>query len=52
MSKQAQNFITLVKGNPVSQIKRALGMLQPKVKNELMSHYNANSIDELAIKLA
>lgn len=52
MTKQAQNFIGLVKGNSVSQIISALKLVKQSVKNELMEHYNVNTIDELAFKLS
>lgn len=52
MSKQAQNFKELVKGNPVSNIITALNMVSSAVRSELMKEYNVNSVDALAIKLA
>ena len=52
MSNQANNFKNLVKGNPVSQIIRALNMVSSSVVEELKQEYNAKNIDELAIKLS
>lgn len=52
MTKQAQNFIELTKGNSVSQIISALKLVKQSVKNELMEHYNVSTIDELAFKLS
>lgn len=46
-----ENFKQLVKGNPISQIVKAINFLQPKVKQQLMSEYNVNNVEELAFKL-
>lgn len=51
MSRQAENFKNLVKGNPVSSIITAINMLQNSTKQELMKEYNVSSVSELAIKL-
>lgn len=51
MSKQAENFKNLVKGNPLSSIIAALNIVSPTVKKELMTEFRASAIDELAIKL-
>lgn len=52
MSSQSNNFKSLVKGNPVSQVIRALKMASPSVRNELMQEYSVNSIEALAVKLS
>lgn len=52
MSKQAENFKNLVKGNPISSIVNGLKMLKSSVREELMKEYNASGVDALAIKLA
>lgn len=51
MSKQAENFKNLVKGNPIGTIVTAINMLQPSTRKELMSEYKASSVEDLAIKL-
>lgn len=49
MSKQAENFKGLVKGNSISSIITALKMLKPSVRQELMTESGVSAIDELAI---
>ena len=51
MSKQAENFKSLVKGNPIGSIVTAINMLQPSTRKELMSEYNVSSVEDLAFKL-
>ena len=51
MSKQAENFKNLVKGNSVSSITMALSMVQPSVRDELMKEFKVSTIEELAFKL-
>lgn len=51
MSKQAENFKNLVKGNSVSSITMALSMLQSSVRNELMKEFKVSTTEELAFKL-
>ena len=51
MSRQAENFKNLVKGNPISSIVTAINMLQSSTRNELMKEYNVSSVEELAFKL-
>lgn len=51
MSKQAENFKNLVKGNPVSSIITAINMLNPSVRRELMNEYNTSSVEDIATKL-
>lgn len=51
MSKQAENFENLVRGNSVGSIVEALHMLRPDVRKELMKKHGSSDIDELAIKL-
>jgi hypothetical protein len=46
-----QNFKELVKGNPISQIKKAITYLQPGFRQQLMTEYKVDSVDALAIKL-
>lgn len=48
MSKQTDNFKQLVKGNDINSIIRAIDMLQPKVKKELMEEYKVNNTQDLA----
>lgn len=48
MSKQTDNFKQLVKGNDINSIARAIDMLQPKVKKELMEEYKVNNTQDLA----
>lgn len=51
MSKQAENFKNLVKGNPIGSIVTAINMLQPSVRKELIEEYKVSSVEELATKL-
>jgi hypothetical protein len=51
MSRQAENFKNLVKGNPISSIVTAINMLQNSTRNELMQEYKVSSVEELAFKL-
>lgn len=51
MSKQAENFKSLVKGNPISSIVTALKMLKPSVRQELIAEFEVSAVDALAIKL-
>lgn len=46
-----ENFKQLVKGNPVSQIVKAINFLQPKFRQQLMSEYGVKTVEELAFKL-
>lgn len=52
MSSQALNSIDLYKGNNPETIKMALKMQKSSVVNELMEHFGAKDIGELAIKLS
>ena len=52
MTSQALNSIELYKGNNPATIKMALKFQKSSVVNELMEHFNAKNIDELAIKLS
>lgn len=52
MTSQALNSIELYKGNNPATIKMALNFQKSSVVNELMEHFNAKNIDELAIKLS
>ena len=51
MSKQAENFKNLVKGNPISSIVTSINMLQNSTRNELIQEYKVSSVEELAFKL-
>lgn len=51
MSKQADNFKQLVKGNDINSIIRAIDMLQPKTKKELMEEYKVDNTEDLAKSL-
>lgn len=51
MSKQAENFKTLVKGNSINSIITAINMLRTSTKKELMDEYKVSSVEELAFKL-
>lgn len=51
MSRQAENFKNLVKGNPIGSIVTAINMLQPSVRKEPIKEYGVSSVEELAIKL-
>nr|UVN09321.1 MAG: hypothetical protein [Bacteriophage sp.] len=51
MSKKAENFKSLVKGNPVGSIVTAINMLQSSTRKELMDEYKVSSVEELAFKL-
>ena len=48
MSKQIDNFKQLVKGNNIDTIVRAIDMLQPKAKKELMEEYKVDNTQDLA----
>ncbi len=52
MTKQALNSINLYKGQDPSKIKQLLRIQNRSVVNELMEHYSASDIDELAVKLS
>jgi hypothetical protein len=51
MSKQAENFKQLVKGNNIDSIIIAIRMLQNATKQELMEEYKVSTVEELAYKL-
>ena len=52
MTQQAINSIGLYKGNNPATIEMALRMQRSSVVQELMEHFNASNIRELAIKLS
>lgn len=52
MTKQAQNSINLYKGQPISLIKQALTMQGKSTVEELKQHFNASTIEDLAVKLS
>lgn len=52
MSSQALNSIDLYKGNDPETIKMALKFQKSSIVNELMEHFDAKDIGELAIKLS
>lgn len=52
MTSQAQNSIDLYSGENPESIKRALKFQKKSVVSELMEHFNAKDINELAIKLS
>lgn len=49
---KAQNSIDLYAGNNPATIKQALKMQKKSIVSELMEHFDAKNIDELAIKLS
>ena len=51
MSKQAENFKNLVKGNYVSSLTMALSMVQSSVREELMKEFKVSTTEELDFKL-
>lgn len=52
MSQQAINSIELYRGNNPATIEMALRMQRSSVVNELMEHFGASSLNELAIRLS
>lgn len=52
MTKQAQNSIDLYSGETPETIKKALHIQKKSIVSELMKHFDAKNIDELAIKLS
>jgi hypothetical protein len=52
MTQQAINSINLYKGNDPMKIQMLLRIQSTSVVNELMEHFGASSISELAIKLS
>ena len=50
IKQQAENCITLFKGNSISIIKRGLKALSPAVRQELCSKFNCSEL-ELANKM-
>jgi len=52
MTSQALNSIDLYRGNDPEKIKMLLRIQRSSVVDELKNHFNANSIDDLAIKLS
>lgn len=49
LSKQAQNSLALYKSQEPRKIKQLL-QIQGKVKDELMAHFGALDLDELALR--
>ena len=52
MTKQAQNSIDLYAENDPATIKQALKIQKKSIVSELMEHFNAKDINELALKLS
>jgi hypothetical protein len=52
MTQQAINSINLYKGNDPMKIQMLLRIQSTSVVNELMEHFGASSISDLAMKLA
>lgn len=52
MTQQAKNSIELYRGNDPEKIKMLLRIQDSSVVNELKEHFNADNIDDLAIKLS
>lgn len=51
LSTQAQNSMALYKGQPISKIVSGLKM-QPKIAEEYKKHFGAESLEEVAVRLA
>lgn len=51
MTKQAENCIDLLSGQPLPQIEQALKMLRSEVVQELMDYFEVTNITNLADKL-
>lgn len=52
MTQQAQNSIALYKGGNPSTIEQLLRIQKNSVVQELKEHFNAPTIEELALKLS
>lgn len=52
MTIQAQNTQNICRGASISSIKSALRMQKSNIVDELMSHYGAKSVDDLALMLS
>lgn len=52
LSKQAQNSLSLYYGGNPRSIEQLLKIQKSSVVNELMDHFRASSISELAFKLS
>jgi len=52
MTQQAKNSITLYSGGNPSKIKALLTMQNSNVVDELKEHFNASTLDKLAVKLS
>jgi len=52
MTQQAVNCLSLYKGGNPATIGKLLRMQSKSVVNELMQHFSATSIAELAVKLS
>jgi len=52
MTSQALNSIELYRGNDPRTIERALSIQRKSVVDELMKHYNASNLSELAVRLS
>ena len=52
MTKQAQNSINLFAGENPETIKKALKMQKKSIVSELIEHFNAKDINDLALKLS
>lgn len=51
MTKQAENCIDLLSGQPLPQIEQALKMLRSEVVQELMDYFEVTNRTDLADKL-
>lgn len=51
MTRQAENCIDLLAGQPLPQIEQALKMLRSEVVQELMDYYHVTNKTDLADKL-
>ena len=49
MSTQASNLIQLLKGNPQSQIKKALGFTKESIIKELANVYGLSYTDQIYV---
>lgn len=52
MTQQAQNSINLYRGGNPSTIQQLLRIQKQSVVEELMQHFGASSISDLALKLS
>lgn len=52
MTRQAENCISMFRGNAPATIEKALRMQKSSIVNELKEHYGSSDIGHLALRLS